>query len=241
MKNKNINNLFLSILYAFISAFILYLLISGSIKNFIHPRLIKFFIVGSVVTILLSIIQFICFMKSSHKEKFKYAILLFIVPFILGACVNVSDISSNISENKSLTIVSDNSSDTKDTDDFLSMDVIDTNQCSYYKAMEDIGDNITAYKGKKIIAEGFVYRNKSLSSDEFVAARMMIVCCTADAQVVGFLCRDANAGALKENEWVRITGTLDDSAASTLNCPIIINAKIEKVQKPQESYIYPQF
>lgn len=252
MKNKNINNLFLGIIFTAISIVISYLLISKKIMVFIHPRMIKFFIAGLIFIIVLTAVQFIAFFKSTHKENFRYAALLFIMPFAFGMCINVSNISSNISKNKNVALTqnaadSSKKSDDKNHDDFLSMDVINVTENNYYKVMDAISTNMNAYKGKKISVKGFVYRTPNIKHDEFVAARMLIVCCTADAQIIGFLCKNQSARNFKDNEWVAITGTIDideisdQSGKNKTKCPVIINSKIEKIEKPINQYIYPQY
>lgn len=252
MKSKNINNLFLGFTFSLLSVIISYLLITKKIKIFIHPRMIKFFIAGLIFMIMISIGQFIAFFKSNHKEHFKYMILLFILPLIFGKCINTSNISSNISENKNVSLIKNKANDdskisNKKDNDFLHMDVINVNDNNYYNVMDAISSNMDAYNGKKISLSGFVYRNPSIKHDEFVAARMLLICCTADAQIIGFLCKTPNAPAFKNNEWVKVTGTINieeisyESMKSKMKYPVIIASKIKKMEKPINQYIYPNY
>ena len=43
--------------------------------------------------------------------------------------------------------------------------------------------------------------------------RYFVTCCIADARPVGLIVRDTTHGALQDNEWVSVTGTM--SSATT--------------------------
>lgn len=89
----------------------------------------------------------------------------------------------------------------------------------------------------------FYLQNDNIKANQFVIARMLMVCCAADAQIVGFLC-DSSAQNLDKNTWVQVTGILDatnytdNSSKQTSLIPLIKIQSIKKVNPPASKYIY---
>ncbi len=64
------------------------------------------------------------------------------------------------------------------------------------------------FAGHKLETMGFVYRQPGFQSNEFVVARFMVSCCTADATVAGLMVRSPQAKTYANDSWVRVKGTL---------------------------------
>lgn len=102
------------------------------------------------------------------------------------------------------------------------------------------------YKGKKITITGFVYRDETIGKNEFLIARLMIICCAADADVVGLISDWSNkASTLKDDQWVTVTGVIDSEMHKNYYgpdqlMPIIRVEKIVNTEKPKNQYIYPE-
>jgi putative membrane protein len=75
--------------------------------------------------------------------------------------------------------------------------------------------------------------------NEFVPARFMMSCCTADLQPVGFLCRYEKASNLKNDTWIEVTGTIKITDYYGEKTPIIIVDKVEDATIPINEYVYP--
>ncbi|MBK5242403.1 TIGR03943 family protein [Clostridium sp.] len=100
------------------------------------------------------------------------------------------------------------------------------------------------YVGRTINIKGFIYKQNGLNKDEFILSRILVSCCTADAQLVGLLCDYSKAEVLTEGTWVNIEGTLeqheyiDDKYAEINMIPIIKVNKIEQIEVENNEYIY---
>jgi len=65
------------------------------------------------------------------------------------------------------------------------------------------------YAGKPVILTGIVLHNPSaMPNGYFMVMRYQITCCIADARPIGLIVRDTSNGALKDNQWVKVTGTM---------------------------------
>jgi len=110
---------------------------------------------------------------------------------------------------------------------------------NYVRWIQEIYDNIEKYIGKKIQVSGFVFKDEQFEGNEFVSARMMMVCCAADMLPIGFLCRYDNAAELKVDTWIRVYGTIAKGEFNGNVIPVIEADKVENTEKPEFDYVYP--
>ena len=110
---------------------------------------------------------------------------------------------------------------------------------NYVRWIQEIYDNIEKYNGKKIQVSGFVFKEEQFEDNEFVSARMMMVCCAADMQPIGFLVRYDNAAELNVDTWIRVYGTIAKGEFNGNAIPVIEADKVENTEKPEFDYVYP--
>ena len=121
----------------------------------------------------------------------------------------------------------------------LRNNMIVPNDTNFYRWLNELYANMGTYQGKKIQVTGFVFKDKTTKDNEFVPARMMMTCCTADLQVVGMLCRYDKAKALKKDAWVKVAGTIEVIDFKGEKIPIIVVDNVEVTEKPKNDYVYP--
>ncbi|MDD3393134.1 MAG: TIGR03943 family protein [Anaerotignum sp.] len=109
----------------------------------------------------------------------------------------------------------------------------------YVAWMQEIYDNMDKYIGKKIEVTGFVYKDEQFVENEFVSGRMMMVCCAADMQTIGFLCRYNQTAELKADEWIKVYGTIEKGEFDGSDMTTIEVEHIENTEKPEVDYVYP--
>lgn len=105
--------------------------------------------------------------------------------------------------------------------------------------LQEINYNMEKYEGREIEITGFVFKSKEFSNNEFVPARLMMSCCTADLQPVGLLCRYDGAAALVQDNWLKVTGIIREAEYNGQKTPAIIASKVEEAKKPDNEYVYP--
>lgn len=109
----------------------------------------------------------------------------------------------------------------------------------YVAWMQEIYENMDKYIGKKIEVTGFVYKDEQFAANEFVSGRMMMVCCAADMQTIGFLCRSNQTAALKADAWIKVYGTIEKGEFDGSDMTTIEVVHIENTEKPEVEYVYP--
>lgn len=115
---------------------------------------------------------------------------------------------------------------------------------NFISTYENIYGNPYDYVGKTINMKGFVYNQNGLNKNEFILSRILVSCCSADAQLVGLLCDYSEGNVLSEGTWVNVEGTLgqyeyEDAKSGEINViPIIKIDKIEQIEVENNEYIY---
>jgi len=112
--------------------------------------------------------------------------------------------------------------------------------CSLFvEWIQEIYEHMDKYKGKKIQVVGFVFKDEQFKKNEFVPARMMMVCCAADMQPIGLLCSYAKASELKKDVWVKVSGRIGQGEFEGQKMPMIEVESVEPANKPKNEFVYP--
>ncbi len=109
---------------------------------------------------------------------------------------------------------------------------------NYTNVLKAVHDNIDNYIGTKIKFTGYVYRVLDLKDTQFVLARDMIISSNYQTVIVGFLCEYEKAKDFQDNTWVEITGEITKGNYHG-DMPIVKIISINKVDKPNDEYVYP--
>jgi putative membrane protein len=131
-------------------------------------------------------------------------------------------------------------SGTSEGNSLLQNGVIVMNSDNFYDCLNELYDHMDQYKGMAIQVIGFVFKeNDDLTKNEFVPARLMMVCCAADMEPVGLLCQYDKTSELKVDSWVKVSGTMGEAEFEGKTIPCIMAQNVEPAQEPDESYVYP--
>ncbi len=107
----------------------------------------------------------------------------------------------------------------------------------------DVFKNPEKYEGKQYKIKGTVFRMDEFAENEFVPARMAMICCAADLAAAGFLCRSDDAKKWNDGDWVWVTATIkveyEKNMGTTM--PILYPSTIEPAEKPKEEWVYPTY
>lgn len=248
------------ILLAGLAYYLIYLLRSGQIISFIHPKRVPI-MWASVATLLLLVAyqaSKIFTIPNRVKGVKNYLSLAFILVcslFTLSAKetdrFNTTQTIQNISINPP---TSPNYEQIEDVNTYINEwaqkqeqeidlpDSITITAENYVTMLSDIEHNAQRYVGKKIILEGFIYRDPAFATDEFVLARMYMICCAADVQVTGLMCKGNQSQTLADDQWVKVEGVLQvqnyEMYGEQSLMPVIQIAQIEVLATPDNQYIY---
>jgi putative membrane protein len=239
--------IFRSIILLCYSFFFLWLVVSDTIVKYVHPRY-KIFIIISCLMAVLIILALLSSVKTKSHEKFSipHAILL-ILPLLFAYATRNMDV--NYSDNVTF---SNNSSQYEDMEGDIETKIPDfikearegksitLNDKHFVLIMDDIYNNPVKYNKKTITVTGMSLKRKFANiKEEFAIARLMMVCCAADVQPAGFICRYKDAADVLPNRWYKITGTIILINNKNSIVPIIEVAEANNAEKPANEYVYP--
>ncbi|MBE6907336.1 MAG: TIGR03943 family protein [Ruminococcaceae bacterium] len=274
MKKINGEVLLQMILIAVIDAFLVGLLVTGKVKNYIHPRLILYlwFAVGALAVIALLMIPVM--LQPRHKVSL-FPYLIFVFPLLTGfilppttdmaqvagigtgkaisspglseqAPQNLQDTVSQLtfpeqeaSQSSSSAPESGESAEKVDVPDGVTL-ITDDEYLDWYM---DVYENPEKYEGKQYKIKGTVFRMDGFADNEFVPARMAMVCCAADLAAAGFLCRADDAKKWNDGDWIWVTATIKVEFEKNMGetMPILYPSSIEPAEKPKEEWVYPTY
>lgn len=231
------------------SLYLFYLLKTGKIIQFIHPKRLFVMWVAEAGLALLTVFQLTkVFKLSNHQTGVKKYVPLSIVlmcgaitltPYTIVAKADKVTIESVSSAENQMIESSETGTATIDK---TSLDELVFDDDNYTKLLYDVQQAPEQYEGKKVKAVGFVYREASFTDTEFVVGRMYMLCCAADAQLIGLMGQWDKAASLEDGQWVSVEGTLatqyyqEDDMKGII--PIIKITELRPIEEPENPYIY---
>lgn len=102
----------------------------------------------------------------------------------------------------------------------------------------DTYDYLKDFVGKRYQFLAQVYPSDEFGKNRFLAGRYIMVCCAADAGGYGIICENDISGSLKENEWITVTGTIQEYDYQGTKIPMLTDTVIAKAKAPKDRYVY---
>jgi putative membrane protein len=266
MKQKiNLETLLESIICFLLSALLFYALISDKVANYVHPRINGYLWFAAIALLIISSMFLPSAFTPKHNAKpgkyFLYFVpILFVILIPAGTVQNkaisfgstsavgtaTASAGTSPQNNGAITPVnpSSNSSRNSTTSSALflpkedSDGIITIQDEQFANWYQDINQNMNQYDGKILKFKGQVFRTKDFAKNEMIPVRYAMVCCTADLQPCGILCRGNEVTQYQDNEWVWVTGKIKIEKYKVQTMPICYVTKIEKAEKANNDYIY---
>ncbi len=243
-----------------------YLLASGRLEDLVSPRMTLFVVFGLAALLLMAGVQLSGLIRGAPASPLKGGFVLLLAPFaFLPLSLNPN--SAILATNRGVSLEQGGPAIDLTTklqaavNPFLpkpkpkpvpkngvvpASGTIVLDQKNYYPAYQELYANPGAFAGRAIHATGFVYRDRTEPADQFIMAREMMWCCAADAVAIGFISQTPHTGALKESEWVSVTGRLattsyvDRYSRVKSTVPLIVVDHIEYLKGPDFAFVYPK-
>ena len=261
----NIEVLFKVLLLSGFSVFFILLIFSEQSYLYVHPKMIKYIIFGIVVMSSIVMVTVTQLFKIPRQRMKKTPYILFLCTLMIAFVFPPIALDASSLSGRDINLAKRSGGDIQIQNDKQEEMVLQEhtdaikglNTQNEAKVLERLNDTIILndenfapwlfelyavpkqYVNKEISLEGFVFKREDFAKDEFVAARLIMVCCAADMQVNGLLCKYDDAQNLKQDQWVRIKGTLSVEIFMEEELPIIHITSLEKIEKPQVGYVYP--
>ena len=270
MKNRFNPEVFLQLcIFTGTAALLLLALVSGKIRYYIHPRL-DIYVWFSVFALLLIGFFLLPGLFKPKRGLHLAPYIIFLIPMISALVLPPTTTGSSAVELGSSKLSSpgqqqqfqlrdktppapQESSGSNEKKDPVSQEQAKTKQPENNDNVQVVGDedfaewlfevseNMEQFDGKQVQFKGQVVRIEEFAENEFVPARMGMVCCAADVQPLGFLCRYDQAGKWKDGQWVWVTATIKIEEYNGEPMPILYASNIIEAEKPVEEYIYPYY
>jgi uncharacterized repeat protein (TIGR03943 family) len=98
--------------------------------------------------------------------------------------------------------------------------------------------NPADYLKKPVVVTGLVVHDPaSTPKGYFMVIRYLVTCCIADARPVGLIVKDTSNGAIKDNQWVTVSGTMGEAEDAGQKIAVVLPRSLKTV-KAGNPYIY---
>jgi putative membrane protein len=249
MKRFNINEFIWFFILTLFTLYIYFLISSGKITLFLHPKMIKYAAFSFVIFGELAVVQFFKIFTVATRVRFKKGYVLFFITLIIGIFIAPGGLTSEISNKKGVTLVSSSNIEniaehSHSKKQVIEGDNIIFNETNYIHYLEDLSSHIDEHVGKNIKLTGFVLKEKNLGKSEFLISRMMMNCCAADSQILGVVGTWDKVDTLEKDDWIVVEGKVSFKEEKDKNnkvikkYPVVIVEKLRNIETPQNPYIY---
>lgn len=229
---------------------IAYLLGSGKLAFFLHPRTWGALRLATVLLLLLCVVSWRDSYNTHTHRPVSLAHVLFLLPLLLALSCPPQMLSLEIISKKGLLgVLRGHAANCTETHAplvvFAPDQAIIVKDENFLVIMEALWEHTDSYLGYELEMLGFVYEDPLLGSDDFVLARLVMTCCAADAEVAGLLCRYSERGGLTAGQWVTVRGRIgkmpyyNAAVREVIDMPYLQVTETIPSEKPAQEYIYP--
>ena len=107
-------------------------------------------------------------------------------------------------------------------------------------SMKTLVQHFNRMKGQHVSIEAKVFHDPEImAADEMIVYRFVIVCCAADATPFQLMIRTPDVSKFKNDQWVRVEGTLATAVVDGKTVPAIDGATVSAIEAPQDPYTPP--
>lgn len=205
----------------------------GQIPFYIHPRYTLLVVVAGAILLLMAAVRARGLFNERPARGPGWVHLLLATPLLLGALVPAQPLGADTLAGRGTEL---NAVATSSRAAQLPRDTATWNLLDWGTALSVRGDELL---GQPADVVGFVFHDEGLGADAFYAVRYVVTCCAADGAGVGLPVVWTGGGALPENSWVRVTGTIDRATVGGVEQPVLRAAAVEPVPQPESPYLYP--
>lgn len=220
-----------SLLLVLTGGFVVWLVLSGTVLNFVRPSMRPYVLVAGVIAILLGLAPEGASDEHGHGHRVGVGWLL-VLPVLVGLVVPPAPLGSNAVRSR-LVAAGSSSSDYPPVRSAVRGAVPMTMVEFYTRAVRDPHQSLRDVRVRLV---GFV----SAPADPgggYRISRFVIFCCAADAEAVE-VAVSGDPVARKRDQWVEVEGTWRPGPASDDVAPRLDVTAVRAVKRPAEPYEY---
>lgn len=256
MKKVNFEVMFKLLILMGFSIFYFILVKNDTITLYVHPRIVPFAKVSIIAMMIIVLFLAFDILKTKTVRRKMRNYIIFLIPFVM--MLGMKPNSNNGTSANNSKFLEDKSDNTKPTEDNKEKDATNINKNSsnddskadidengqikvtdknYVDFVTQVENNVDNYLNKDIEIVGFVYKEQGMNEKQFALVRNMMVCCTADMEMLGFLCENQEAVKYELDTWLKVNGTIEKAPN---NKDVMIKVKkMEKIDTPKTPFVYP--
>ncbi len=210
-----------------IAAFLLHSVAGGNIKHYVNIHMIKYIWLSVMGVIIIALSLMPALFKPKRRNNILPCVIL-IIPIMVGIIIPAAPSDNSASNSCEMQFKADNH-------------IVNISDDEYLKWYNEASENPYKYNSETVRIKGMVFRMDGFSKNEFVPARMSMVCCAADLVPYGFKCKYKNAEKWKNGEWVYVTARIKVEYEPHLKkeMPVLYGISIAPAQKPENELVYP--
>jgi putative membrane protein len=231
---NNLKKYYKSFILLSYSGIIFFYYFSGIIKKLVHPRMHVFVLITALIILLFALLEFFI----NKNDEVRKSNIIYLLPLLLIFFINGANLSNSIIKNKGVDIGKNQPSQNTNTKIDDTVDKIIISEDKYYNNTLDLIYNIDKNVGKTVVIHGFIHRDNSTLENQFIIGRMAMVCCAADAYLIGLLAEYNDYKSIKTNEWYEMTGIISKTEQSNFHIALLTITDVKKIDKPKDEYVY---
>ncbi|MBB3111128.1 putative repeat protein (TIGR03943 family) [Paenibacillus phyllosphaerae] len=120
-------------------------------------------------------------------------------------------------------------------------DGITVEEKGYMETLTAVDLYLDRFIGKELTLEGFVYRDGTLTDDQFILGRFTLQCCAADAMPYGVMIESSDGMNYENDTWLRMTGTISRTSYHGNDVVLLEASEMEQIEPAQDPYVYPNY
>jgi putative membrane protein len=208
----------------------------GQLPLYIHPRYSSLVLTTSVLILLIGVFRLWQTGDRSQPLRPRLATYgLLLAPLLLGVLIPAKPAGSALIDPRQMNTMRRGYAASGITEsDSAKWTLMDWLFARYTLQPDEL-------KGKPVDVIGFVYRDPEnpQPADEFFVVRYTLACCVADRTNVSLPVKWDGANSLPNDQWVRVSGTIDLRPGDGPPELVVTEARVEPVEQPDEPYLYP--
>lgn len=245
MKKFNLNEFLWFLCLIFIELYLVYLLQSKNLYNYIHPKMKYYTLSGALIIgiVLLFQIRRIFTIPSRQGVKKGYIIFLFAFTFMVYGMGITGHMAT---EYKGVTLILDNHQEHGEDQDHGEINetgVIEFSKEHYYCYFEELQKNPEKFKGRDVLISGVVFKTDE-SKGIFYLGRSVLNCCVADSENLAFIFKTPEEEMPNKAQWLEVKGILDvnkvEYKGQQVTIPTIKVLSFNVVPSDENKFLYKE-
>lgn len=252
MKKVNISMLAEGIAFSLLGIMLFMMAISGAYMYYVTPRTVPYLYFAGAILILLGVFAFCRLFQRVHIKHYSHLLVLLIPMLLITWSINndgiIDKLSASAQEAARMAAAGENTYSMK-AEGYIGRILygydekskrIDISEEETYYWLTEIFNDPEPFLGYTITTMGQVMKDPEYFDQGcFSPVRKLMTCCAADLYPIGFTCEYERSDDLQTDDWVKVTGKLEQKNFEDHSELRIIADSVTNCEASREPYVYP--